>query len=249
MYRLSAKIWFEILHTRSRHSVIFPVDSVNAVLHSPYFESHCKDTIPKFETKIHRKGIARSQFPHSCVSERFIYSHNRSAYSAAEKYVDRSWEYINRSQTHECGNWDISHAIPYLGIYKWVFRCSAGRNKMDAESVKMLRETPSCWFHGMGRAWCPLSRKRTKEAPWNLVFTIVLRIRTRIRIGSRFTWVSESGSGSSQANIFSPIKESMKRRHVWRAFNNAGGLSWAYRGLVKYFVIKNLVLDPNPDPD
>jgi hypothetical protein len=22
------------------------------------------------------------------------------------KYVDRSWEYINRSQTHECGNWD-----------------------------------------------------------------------------------------------------------------------------------------------
>ncbi len=22
------------------------------------------------------------------------------------RYVDRSWEYINRSQTHECGNWD-----------------------------------------------------------------------------------------------------------------------------------------------
>jgi hypothetical protein len=21
------------------------------------------------------------------------------------KYVDRTWEYINRSQTHECGNW------------------------------------------------------------------------------------------------------------------------------------------------
>jgi hypothetical protein len=28
------------------------------------------------------------------------------AYSAEEKYVDRSWEYINSSQTHECGNWD-----------------------------------------------------------------------------------------------------------------------------------------------
>jgi hypothetical protein len=26
-----------------------------------------------------------------------------SAYSAAGKYVDQSWEYINRSQTHECG--------------------------------------------------------------------------------------------------------------------------------------------------
>jgi hypothetical protein len=31
-------------------------------------------------------------------------SHDRSAYSTPGKYVDRSWEYINRSQTHECEN-------------------------------------------------------------------------------------------------------------------------------------------------
>ncbi len=31
----------------------------------------------------------------------FIYSYDRSSYSAAGKYVDRSWKYINRSQTHE----------------------------------------------------------------------------------------------------------------------------------------------------
>jgi hypothetical protein len=37
-----------------------------------------------FETNIPRKGIARTQspFPHSCVCERLIYSHNRSAFSA-----------------------------------------------------------------------------------------------------------------------------------------------------------------------
>ncbi len=42
----------------------------------------------KFETNISKKGIARSQsqFPHSCVWQRFIYSHYRSAYSAAGKY-------------------------------------------------------------------------------------------------------------------------------------------------------------------
>jgi hypothetical protein len=36
-----------------------------------------------------RKGIARpqSQFPHSCVCGRFLYSHHRSAYSAAGKYA------------------------------------------------------------------------------------------------------------------------------------------------------------------
>ncbi len=39
----------------------------------------------KFETNITGKGIARpqSQFPHSCVCKRFIYPHNRSAYSSA----------------------------------------------------------------------------------------------------------------------------------------------------------------------
>ncbi len=40
------------------------------------------------------------------------------------KYVDRSWEYTNRSQTHEFGNWDWGRAIPRKGIYKWDFLCS-----------------------------------------------------------------------------------------------------------------------------
>ncbi len=43
------------------------------------------------------------------------------------KYVDWSWDYINRSQTHECGNWGWGHAIPRIGIHKWDFRCSVGR--------------------------------------------------------------------------------------------------------------------------
>ncbi len=90
------------------------------------FVCTAKTQYQKFETNIPRKGIARpqSQFPHSCVCERFIYFHNRSAYSAAGKYVDRLWEYINRSQTHECGNWDWGCAIPFLGTHKWDFCCS-----------------------------------------------------------------------------------------------------------------------------
>ncbi len=40
----------------------------------------------KFETNIPRKGISgpQSQFPHSCVCERIIYSHDGSAFSAGE---------------------------------------------------------------------------------------------------------------------------------------------------------------------
>jgi hypothetical protein len=55
----------------------------------------------------------------------FIYSHDRSAYSSAGKYVDWSWEYINRSQTHECGNGDGGCATPFLGIHQWDFCCCA----------------------------------------------------------------------------------------------------------------------------
>ncbi len=33
-------------------------------------------------------------------------------------------EYINLSQTHECGNWNWVRAIPRKGIHKWDFHCS-----------------------------------------------------------------------------------------------------------------------------
>jgi hypothetical protein len=91
------------------------------------FYTHCKDKMPKIRNKYSQKGISRppSQFPHSCVCERFIYSQDLSAYSVAGKYVDQSWKYIIRSQTHECGNWDWGHAIPFLERHKWDFRCSA----------------------------------------------------------------------------------------------------------------------------
>ncbi len=44
---------------------------------------------------------------------------------SAGKYVDRSREYINPLQTHECWNGDWGRAIPRKGIYKWNFPCSA----------------------------------------------------------------------------------------------------------------------------
>ncbi len=52
------------------------------------------------------------------------------------KYVDLSWEYINHSQTHECGNWDWGHAIPRKGIHKWDFPCSVGTILPAAEGCQ-----------------------------------------------------------------------------------------------------------------
>ncbi len=66
--------------------------------------------------------------PNSCahISGRDLYISRISLSILLQpKYLDRSWEYINRSQTHECGNWDWCRAIPRKGINKWDFRCSA----------------------------------------------------------------------------------------------------------------------------
>ena len=81
------------------------------------------DQYRKFETNIPRKGIEGiSTFVclwAICIFPRLI------CLFCCRKYVDWSWEYINRSQTHECGNWDWGCTIPRKGIQKWGFHCSA----------------------------------------------------------------------------------------------------------------------------
>jgi hypothetical protein len=65
-----------------------------------------KFDIHKIRNNIPRKGIGA----HSCVCEQFINSQDWSAYSAAGKYVDRSWEYIN-PLAHERENWAAKFLI------------------------------------------------------------------------------------------------------------------------------------------
>jgi hypothetical protein len=104
---------------------------------------HFKDTIPENLKQIFpEKGWPQFQFPHSSVCERFIYSHDRSAYSAAGLYVDRSSEYINCSQTHERRrNWDWGRAIPFLGIHKWDFCRSVAGGGGVLEPSKRTEKT------------------------------------------------------------------------------------------------------------
>jgi hypothetical protein len=89
-----------------------------------------KDTMQKlqrnFDLCVPRKGTARPQpqFPHSCVCEQFIYSHDRSTYFPVAEYAGRSWEYINRTQKHDCMNWVFGRAVPFLGIYVYNFQHS-----------------------------------------------------------------------------------------------------------------------------
>ncbi len=55
----------------------------------------------------------------ACVCERFMYSQDHSTYFPAAEY--RRWEYINRSQIHECWNWDGGRTIPFWEYLSWIF--------------------------------------------------------------------------------------------------------------------------------
>ncbi len=77
--------------------------SVAATVGAP----HCKDNIPKFRNKYSQKrniGVSVPIFAFMCLWAIYIFP-GSVCLLCWRKYVDPSWDYINRSQTHECGNW------------------------------------------------------------------------------------------------------------------------------------------------
>jgi hypothetical protein len=56
-----------------------------------------------------------------CLWVIYIFPGSVHIFPAAEQ-ADPSWEYLNCSQTHECGNWDCGRAIYFLGVYVSNFR-------------------------------------------------------------------------------------------------------------------------------
>ncbi len=94
---------------------------------------HCKDKMPKIWNKYSQKRNIGASVPIStfmCLWANYIFSRWVCLF-CWRKYVDRSWEYINRSQTLECGNWGWGRVIPRKGIYKRNCRCSVCKHEIS----------------------------------------------------------------------------------------------------------------------
>ncbi len=121
---------------------------------------------------------------HSNICERFIYFQDRSAYSAAGKYADRSWEYINGSQTHECGNWDWGRAIPRKGIHKWNFSCSVvywSTAAFESKAIAVCVAYPAVrtgkvgWMEELVLLWGEEAWRRSLRSRWSHVLASCIR--------------------------------------------------------------------------
>ncbi len=68
-----------------------------------------------------RRGLRPNFHIHVSVSDLYIPTIATSTYFSAAEYADRSREYINRTQKHECRNWDCNRAVPF---WEYMFRFS-----------------------------------------------------------------------------------------------------------------------------
>jgi len=63
-------------------------------------------------------------------------------------FVDRSWDYIHRSQIHECRNWERGRAVSFLGIFVSNFQYSVFAvhvNRLTIGSIPELgSSSPPC---------------------------------------------------------------------------------------------------------
>ncbi len=58
---------------------------------------HCTENLKQIFPGMKLRGHV-SQFLHSCIFERFMYSHDQSANALQQNRRNDFWEYINRSQ-------------------------------------------------------------------------------------------------------------------------------------------------------
>jgi hypothetical protein len=83
------------------------------------------------------RGLSPNFSIHVSVSDLYIPTIGSPIF--LQQNMQRSQEYINRTQKHEWRNWDGGRAVPFLGLYVWIF----GVVSLQCSSRKMITELVS----------------------------------------------------------------------------------------------------------
>jgi hypothetical protein len=67
-------------------------------------------------------GLVPNLYIHVSVSDLYIPTIGLPIFLQRNRWT---WDHINCSQIHECGNWERGRAVPFLGIHKSDLVCSA----------------------------------------------------------------------------------------------------------------------------
>jgi hypothetical protein len=82
---------------------------------------HCNENPINVFPEMELCGLSPNLHIHVSVSDLYIPRTGPHIFLQQKRQADH-WEYINCSQTHECGNWDGGRAIPFLGMFVSNFR-------------------------------------------------------------------------------------------------------------------------------
>ncbi len=119
--------WSNVLYSILRNTISFTCTSLNKI----YISNHrTRSSLQRQNTEISKqifpekeyRGLSPNFLINASVSD--LYIPTIDSLFCWRKYVDRSWDYINRSLPHECWNWGWGRAIPRKGINKGDFSCS-----------------------------------------------------------------------------------------------------------------------------
>ncbi len=101
-------------HTKNDFKSIFKVDHV--VFYTDYLLSYTAKKLSFMYSFSWNSAASVPILKVMCLWAIYIVPGSVYIFPSAKK-GDRWWEYINRSQTHECGNWGWDPNIPFLGIF------------------------------------------------------------------------------------------------------------------------------------
>ncbi len=125
-----------------------------------------------------------------------LYSHVQPTFFPAAEQADRSEEYANRLQKHECRNWDCSRAVPFLGIFVSNFRycvfavysnIQPHREETRREERKIISLIQLCkltkysWYYQQQQKVTFISCWSTEQIDFQLFYTpLEILLKTRI---------------------------------------------------------------------